>query len=149
MPTVTLPTDSFNNYADSVRRTTANRSLIDARPAINDAVAVRKTTAVRSTDSLNQYADAVWRTESMNTVFTNWVTEELIGAKNGVNQTFTISHTPNVASMSVFVDGVRLVRVAGTPTAGEAQYGVSGTTVVLGQPPDIGQWCQTRYFWEH
>lgn len=76
-----------------------------------------------------------------------WITEELIGAKTGNNHDFSISQIPIVASMSIFYNGVRLVRVAGSPTPGEAQYGVSGTSVVLGQPPAAAnEWVQARYF---
>jgi len=77
----------------------------------------------------------------------NWITEELIGTKNGTNTSFSVSQAPNVSSMSVFFNGFRLIRVVGSPQSGEGQYGVSGTTVIVGTAPAAsGQWLQTRYW---
>jgi len=138
-------TDNLANYTDTLR---VGRGMIDAKPVPTDALAGFYTMAVRSTELLNQWADEMARTETMPTSFVNWVTQELIGEKSGTNHNFTISYAPIPESMSVFMNGVRFVRVAGTPTDGEAQYGVSGTNVVLGTAPTFSQWCVARYFKE-
>lgn len=76
-----------------------------------------------------------------------WVTEELNGAHDGNNKNFTISATPVVETMSVWHNGFRLTRVATTPQAGEAQFGVSGVNVVLGTAPAASnEWVVSRYF---
>jgi hypothetical protein len=76
-----------------------------------------------------------------------WITEDLIGAYDGNNKSFTVSSTPIVETMSVWHNGPRLSRVAGTPQSGEAQYGVSGVNVVLGTAPAASnEWVVTRYF---
>ena len=168
MADVTPPADNLANYVDEViggagihpppdafpayeERLGTGRGFIDPRPAINDALqAFYARNLVLPAESLNQFTDVLYREQPIPaTGYAHWITEELGGAKNGTNQNFTISHEPVVATMSVYMNGVRLVRVAGVPTSGEAQYGVSGTNVVLGQPPAIGQWCCTRYFWDY
>ena len=76
-----------------------------------------------------------------------WVTEDLAGTYDGNNKAFTISQTPLVATMSVWHNGFRLTRVAGSPQSGEAQYGVSGLNVVLGiAPAASNEWVVSRYF---
>lgn len=78
-----------------------------------------------------------------------WIIESLGGASfNGSNTDFTISHTPITESMLVIYNGIRQVRVAVTPTPGEAQYGVSGTVVKMGTAPAAGADCWCRYFYE-
>lgn len=165
MPDVNVPADNLANYADQVtggagihppsdafpaygERLGVGRGFIDPRPGINDSVQAFYTRSIAlSADNLNQFSDAAFREQPIPaTGYIHWITEELIGSKNGSNQNFTISNTPVVATMSVYMNGVRLVRVAGSPTPGEAQYGVSGTNVVLGQPPNVGQWVCTKYF---
>lgn len=76
-----------------------------------------------------------------------WVIEDLSGTKNGTNVDFTISHTPITESMMVIHNAIRQVRVAVTPTPGEAEYGVSSTAVKMGIAPATGADCWTRYFY--
>jgi hypothetical protein len=76
-----------------------------------------------------------------------WVIEDLSGTKNGSNVNFTISHTPIAESMMIVHQGIRQVRVAVTPQPGEAQYGVSGTAVVMGIAPAASIDLWTRYFY--
>ena len=76
-----------------------------------------------------------------------WVVEDLAGTKNGSNTDFTISHTPVMESMMVIHQGIRQVRVAVSPTSGEAQYGVSGNAVKMGIAPASGADLWSRYWW--
>lgn len=147
MPNVTPPADAFPSYGERVG---IGRGFIDPRPAFGDSITGFFTLRCVLTDNANQWADVVFREQPIpSTGYAHWITEELQGIKNGTNQNFTISHTPVVATMSIYTNGVRLVRVANIPTSGEAQYGVSGTNVVLGQAPAIGQWCVAKYFWDY
>lgn len=75
-----------------------------------------------------------------------WHLEELVGAKNGVNQDFNVSFVPTQSSMMVVYNGVRLVQVAREPSSGEAEYGLSGTSVRLGKAPASTDDVWTRYF---
>ena len=78
-----------------------------------------------------------------------WVTENFIGTKNGINTVFTISHAPMLVTMFAVHSGRTLFQVANLPHPGQFQYGVSGTTVTVGDPPDDENdafW--TRYFYE-
>lgn len=75
-----------------------------------------------------------------------WRQEELLGAKNGSNQDFNVSQPPIGASMSVVWNGVRLVQVAREPVSGEAEYGLSGTSVRLGKAPAAADDVWSRYF---
>ena len=165
MPDVNLSADNLANYADQItggagihppadafpaygERLEIGRGFIDPRPDFVDSLS-GFSRGISLTDNLNQFADVVVREQPIPSgSYVHWFTEELQGARNGTNQNFTISHTPIVATMSVYMSGVRLVRVAGSPTPGEAQYGVSGTNVVLGQPPAMGQWCVAKYFYD-
>lgn len=76
-----------------------------------------------------------------------WVIMDLTGTKNGVNVDFTIANAPIPESMMVVYQGIRQMRVATNPTAGEAAYGVSGTAVKMGIAPAAGYdlWCRYWY----
>lgn len=76
-----------------------------------------------------------------------WAIEDLIGTKNGTNVNFTISHTANASSMMIVHNGIRQLQVAVNPQPGEAEYGVTATTVKMGIAPASGADCWTRYFY--
>ena len=62
------------------------------------------------------------------------IIEDLIGTKNGVNLTFTLSQTPQLGSLLIFHQNAGVTRVTGTPASGH--YSISGLTVTMGLAPD-------------
>lgn len=75
-----------------------------------------------------------------------WVIEDLIGDKDGVNKSFTISSSPFLGSVLVIHQAQHVRRVAGSPQPEQFQFGLSGTDIEMGRAPQSGEdlWC--RYF---
>lgn len=66
----------------------------------------------------------------------NNITEDLAGTKNESNVTFTLSNTPDLGTLDIFLNGQSLYRVPSSPQAGE--YLISGTTITMGLAPKAG-----------
>ena len=56
------------------------------------------------------------------------------GTVNGINVTFTLSHTPDAASLTFYINGLSVPQKAGTDG-----FSVSGTTITVGSPPAVAQ----------
>ena len=72
-----------------------------------------------------------------------WVTENLSGAIDNNNRTFTISN-PVTKGLSVYYKGHELEIVGSQPELLEAAYVQAGTNITLGVAPQIGDqrpWC--------
>lgn len=65
-----------------------------------------------------------------------WINEDLSGTKDSANVTFTISNTPNLATLVIAWQNAFVTRVSGAPAAGE--YSISSSTITLGTAPDAG-----------
>ena len=62
-----------------------------------------------------------------------WVREDLAGTKNGSNATFTITNTPELATLIVVHNNAFVTRVTGTALTGE--YSISTATITMGLTP--------------
>jgi hypothetical protein len=69
----------------------------------------------------------------------SWVSQPLTGTVDGVNQTFTIAFVPDPASLIVVFTGVNLEMVGSSPGQMQFAFVVSGTTIILGLAPQVGQ----------
>ena len=72
-----------------------------------------------------------------------WIREDLAGTKNGVNKTFTISQTPELATLIVTHQNAFVTRVSGAPNNGECS--LSGTTITMGLAPNSSDTLQAIY----
>jgi len=66
-----------------------------------------------------------------------FITETPAGVRNGSNVTFTLSQTPDLATLLLFCFGIgALERVGATP--GNMEFTISGTTITMGLAPNTG-----------
>jgi hypothetical protein len=67
------------------------------------------------------------------------VMEEVSGSKNGTNTAFTVSHTPGLASLELFLNGLRIV--VGT------DFTLSGSNITMNYAPASTDSLQAVYFY--
>ena len=74
---------------------------------------------------------------------TTWIRETPSGTMNGSNTGFILSQDPALGSLIIAHNNAFVVRVGGTPAAGE--YSVSGTNITMGLTPNSGDTLIAQY----
>lgn len=71
------------------------------------------------------------------------VEEDPAGTKNDSNAAFTLSQTPDLATLNLYHNNVRVVRVASGASTGE--FSISGITITMGLAPSSGDSLYAQY----
>jgi hypothetical protein len=76
-----------------------------------------------------------------------WMIEDLSGTINGSNRDFTISQSPVAGSLMVIQQGIVLEAVGSQPDFMQYAYVQTGTAVILGLVPLVGQQRPWVRYW--